>query len=209
MAINWNEIDGYNEDMTDAEKLALLEQSLGNNDDGDKGDKGAEPPKNDTPKNDPPKAPTKKTSAPEGYISKRKFDELASQLASTKKELRARMSDDEQKELDRQVAEEEMKMELETLRKEKAISSHTSSFLALGFDEELASKSAMALSDGDIDAVFDSFKKYKTNFEKELRAQILKETPRTPAGDDAEKLKEEKEMEALRKAMGLAPKSSK
>lgn len=205
MAIKWEEIEGYHEDMTADEKLALLESITAKGDDGatDGDDNDDKAGKDTKVTKTEPKAPAKKGTAPDGYISKRRFDELASQLASTKKELRARMTADEQKELDRQVAEEEMRLELETLRKEKAISTHTSSFLSLGFDEELASKSANALADGDFDAVFDSFKAYKSNYEKELRAQILKETPKAPAGDDGEKAKADRELNILRGAMGL------
>ena len=63
-----------------------------------------------------------------GYVKKDLFDKTASELAKAKKELKGKQSEDEQKEADRLAAEQEMKDELDTLRKEKAVSTHKASF---------------------------------------------------------------------------------
>lgn len=182
MAINWESIEGYSEDMSADDKLALLEKQ----------ETPAPAVPADTLKNTPPTDAQKTDPAPaapktsEKTIAKSQFDKLASELAAAKKQLRAKMSEDEQKELDRQQEQENMKQELEALRKEKTLSSHKASLLSLGYDEQLASDTADALVEGDMDAVFANMKKYGANVEKALRAKILKETPVPPTGNNAE-----------------------
>lgn len=176
---DWGKVEGYREDMSADEKLALLENF-------------------EMPE---PEAPT---AVPKNMIGKDRFDKVSSELAEAKKQLRARMSEDEAKEADRQAAVTAMQEELAALRKEKQTASHRSSFLSLGFEEELAAESAVALSEGDTDAVFRNIKKHMVEYEKKLRAEILKNTPTPPAGDDAEKTREQHMDEIIRKSMGLA-----
>ena len=116
------------------------------------------------------------------------------------------MTEDEQKEADRLANEEAMKTELETLRREKTLSSYKASYLSQGYDEALAEATATAMVDGDMDTVFANMKKHSDGMEKSLRAKILKETPTPPAGEDLEgDAKKNKELAALREAMGLPP----
>lgn len=188
MAINWTEIEGYKEDMSAEEKLALLENL-------------PEPAKDEQEPEVPKSVP-----APKGFISKRQFDEVSSQLAKAKKELRSKMSEEEQKEADRQAQYEAMSAELEGLKKEKTLSSYKASFLALGYDATLADEAAAAMSEGDMDAVFAAIGKQGKNLEKALRAKLLAETPTPPAGDaNPDKLKEKAEENKRRIAFGLPP----
>lgn len=183
--IDWENIEGYKEDMSAEEKLALFEAY-------------------ETPKPDPEPKPNP---SPNGsMVSKATYDKVASDLAAAKKQLRAKMSEDEQKEADRLANEEAMKTELETLRREKTLSSYKASYLSQGYEEALAEATAAAMVDGDMDTVFANMKKHSDGMEKALRAKILKETPIPPAGDDIEgDAKKRKELAALREAMGLPP----
>lgn len=196
MAIDWTTVEGYREDMSAEEKLALLEKQ--------------EPAPKPNPKPDPTPAPAptpnlEPTSKP-GTNWKAQFDKVSSELAAAKKQLRAKMTEDEQKEADRLANEEAMREELETLRKEKQQSTYKASYLAQGYDEQLAEATAAAMVDGDMDMVFANMKKYADGMERNLRAKILKETPAPPPGDDPEgEAKKNKELAALRKAMGLPP----
>lgn len=156
MDINWESIEGYTEELSAEEKLALLA--------------------NYTP--EPPAEPTGKV------VKKDQFDKVASELAAMKKKLRDQMTEEEAKELERQQAQESIQQELEALRKDKTTSEYKSKCLALGFDEQMAATSADALADGNINAMLEDLKKHTANLEKNLRAQILKETPKPPAGDD-------------------------
>jgi hypothetical protein len=174
MAINWTEIEGYNENMSADEKLALLEAHE------PKAPSPAPPapPADPKPEPDPEPKPEGKT------VPKSMLDKALSEVASMKKQLRAKMTDDEAAAADAAKAQEEMKLELDSLRRDKTLNAYKASYLAQGYDEALASETAEAMADGDMDAVFANMKKHSTSLEKSLRAQILKETPVPPAGSN-------------------------
>ena len=200
MSFDWTKIAGYREDMTADEKLALLDTQEEDN----QPPAEPEPEKQAPTQPEPEQQPTVKP-AP-NMISKVQFDKVASELAKVKKELRARMTAEEQKEADRMASDEAMRLELEALRREKTLSNYKASYLSQGYDERTAEDAATALADGDMDTVFALMKKQAITTEKALRAKILKEIPVPPAGEtpsaDVEK---KKELESLRASFGLPP----
>lgn len=186
MSFDWKQVEGYREDMSAEEKLALLDNF--------------EAPKvePDTPKDEPAPTPSK------GMVSKAQFDKVSSELAAVKKQLRGKMSEEEQKELDRQNERQEMETELNALRREKALAGYKASYLSQGYEEPLAEEAATAMVDGDMDTVFSAMKKHSVNAEKAMRAKILKETPVPPAGDDPnDENKKKEEAKRLRGYFGL------
>lgn len=198
MSFDWTKIAGYREDMTADEKLALLDTQEEDN----------QPPAEPEPENQPTQPePEQQPVKPSPHmISKVQFDKVASELAKVKKELRARMTAEEQKEADRMANDEAMRLELESLRREKTLSNYKASYLSQGYDERLADEAATALADGDMDTVFALMKKQATNNEKALRAKILKEIPVPPAGETpSTDMEKQKEMEILRASFGLPP----
>lgn len=201
MSFDWTKIAGYREDMTADEKLALLDTQEEEN------QPPAEPePEKPSPTQPEPEQPPQPVKPSPHMISKVQFDKVASELAKVKKELRARMTAEEQKEADRLANDEAMRLELESLRREKTLSNYKASYLSQGYDERIADEAATALADGDMDTVFALMKKQAANTEKALRAKILKEIPVPPAGEapnaDMEK---KKELESLRASFGLPP----
>jgi hypothetical protein len=152
MAFDFTKLDGYREDMTAEEKLDLL-----------KNWKPAEPDLS-------------------GYIKKELFDKKVSELAEIKKQLKEKMTEDERKEAERLEAEAALKAEVEALRKEKTVSDSKSRFLALGYDETLATETAKALADGDMEKVFANQQIYIENVRKAERAALLAGDPKPPAG---------------------------
>ncbi len=190
--IDWTSIEGYREDMTADEKLALLENH--------------EPSKPTEPT--VPTAPTEPiTPAPKdtkGYVPKAQFDKLASELAATKKNLRSKLTEDEVKEAERLAEQEAIKQELETLRKEKTVTTYKANYLGLGFDEALAMETAEAMAEGDMERVFANMKKHGDAQKKAWTAEVMKNTPAPPAGDEnTANLKKLEETNKLRKSMGL------
>lgn len=183
MEINWTEIEGYNENMSAEEKLVLLANHT---------PKEPSPAPDPEPSPEPAPAPEpapevkpKPDPKPEGKtVPKAMLDKALSEVASMKKQLRAKMTDDEVKAAEREREQEEMALELETLRREKTLSTYKAQYLAQGFDEQLATETAEALVEGDMDGVFDNMRKHHVNLEKALRAKILKETPVPPGGSD-------------------------
>lgn len=121
--------------------------------------------------------------AVEGMVSKATFDKTAHDLAEAKKALKERLSTDEQSRLEREARDQEIMTELETLRNEKAVSQHVTRFLKLGYDEELAQKTAEAMVKQDFDTVFKNQQAFLAARDKEiLRRQTLESDKRPPAG---------------------------
>lgn len=118
-------------------------------------------------------------------------DKATSEAADWKKQLRARMTEDEAKEAERAAREAAIQRELEQLRAEKLVDQYTAKFLGLGYDEALARETATALAGGDTELVFKNHAKVIADREKALKAEILKSTPTPPAGDGAEKITKE------------------
>jgi predicted Zn-dependent protease len=121
-----------------------------------------------------------------GFVSKSTFDKKASEASELGKQLKARMTDDEAKAAKDAEERAELLARLEQLENEKAVNSHVTSYLAMGYDEKLARSSAEALVKGDMDTVFANQKTHIESREKALKAEWLKETP-PPAGGGVDK----------------------
>lgn len=113
-----------------------------------------------------------------GYVRKEQFDKASSEVAEWKKKYNAKLSDDEKAENARKQMIEDMETELNALRRDKNISAYTADFLSLGYEEKLAKETAEAMADGDFSKVFANQKKFKADFEKTIRTEILGSTPR-------------------------------
>ena len=150
--IDVTKIEGFREDMTADEKLALLQNY-----------EIAEPDYR-------------------GYISKDKFDQTASEAAKYKKELAARMSEEEKKAA--KDAEERAALEekYNAINQEVQIAKNKAKLLALGYDEKLADDTATAMASGDTEKVFANQAAFKVGIEKATEARLLNSTPRPPAG---------------------------
>ena len=68
---------------------------------------------------------------------------------------------------------------------DKIIQEYTAQFLGIGYDKELAVETAEALQKGDMHTVFLNQTKFATAREKILKAELLKDTPKPPAGNGA------------------------
>ena len=117
-----------------------------------------------------------------GYVKKDVFDKTASELASWKKKHNELLSEEERKKLENEQMFEEMKNKLAGLEKEKTVSSYKASFAAQGYPESLATEAATAMANGEMDKVFAAQKTFLEQYEKDVKAKVLKETPKPPAG---------------------------
>lgn len=119
-----------------------------------------------------------------GYVKKDMFDKTASELAEKKKQLKDKMSEDEQKALKDKEEREELEAKYNALLRESEVSKHKAKLVGLGYDESLADDTALAMVDGDMEKVFTNQKKHLDSVEKRVRADALKNTPKpTPDGD--------------------------
>ena len=95
------------------------------------------------------------------------------EAAEWKRKHNALLDDDEQK---KQAA------------NEKAIAANKAELLAVGYDEKLAEETAEAMIDGDTAKVFSNQKKFLDSHDKSLKAAILKDTPKPPAGSGEDEM---------------------
>ena len=107
-----------------------------------------------------------------------------SEAAQYKKQLKEKMTEDEQKQQREQEERAELQANYEKLLHESNVSKNKAKLLALGYEEKLADETAEAMTSGDLEKVIDNQKKHLEAFEKSLRSEILKDTPK-PTADGA------------------------
>lgn len=117
-----------------------------------------------------------------GYVKKDVFDKTAHELAAKKKELNAKLSDEEKAKLESEAAQKELNEKYNALLRENTIAKNKAKYLALGYDEKLAEETATAVVDGDVEKVFANEKKNLESFEKKIKQSILKDTPKPEGG---------------------------
>ena len=128
------------------------------------------------------------------------------EAAEYKRQLREKQTEAERAEAERAEQEQAMRQELETLRKDKAITDYTNKALEIGFDAETAAQAANAMANGDMNAMFDALKAFveatKTRLENEaLNRQPGLSTGAPPTTNDANDDLQNK----LRRYAGLSP----
>ena len=116
-----------------------------------------------------------------GYVKKDVFDKTASELAQTKKDLKARMSEEEIRQKEAEAELNKYKEQALALQKEKNIASNKAQFIAAGYDEALATESAEALEKGDFATVFKNQTAVIENVKKIAKGEAAANIP-TPAG---------------------------
>lgn len=121
-----------------------------------------------------------------GYVKKSVFDKTASDLAAKKKELAAKMTEDEQKTQKELEERKELQAKYEQLLYENQVSKFKAKYLSMGYDEKLADATAEAMVNGDTEKVFVNQQKHLESVEKKVRAELLKNTPK-PVGDGGTK----------------------
>lgn len=117
------------------------------------------------------------------FVAKAVFDKKASEAAELSKQLKSKMTQEEQAAAKQAEVLAAMQSELEALRADKAISEYTAQFLALGYEEKLAKSTAEALHKGDMATVFKNQATFVAEREKAMKAELLRSTPTPPAGD--------------------------
>jgi hypothetical protein len=152
--IDVSKIDGY-ETMTAEEKLAALE-AFEYDDNSD--------------------------AAAENEKLKKAKDDANKEAAEYKRQLKALQ--DQQKtgknESDNTIA--ELTKKVEELTRQNTISTYTAQYTALGYDTELAADTAIATVDGDVQKVFANQQKFLEQHDKDIKADILKQTPKPGQG---------------------------
>lgn len=118
-----------------------------------------------------------------GYVKKDTFDRTASELAQAKKDLKARMSEEEIAKAEHEAELKHYKEMAETLQREKNIADNTAKFVSLGYDANLATETATALQDGDFATVFKNQQVVIENVKKIAKGEAYAST--TPPAANA------------------------
>lgn len=105
-----------------------------------------------------------------------------SEAAENKKKYKALLSEDERKSQERDEQYEKLEQELAELKAEKQVAELKSQYLGLGYDEDLASATAKAMAEGDMETVFANSKTFLESHDKVVEANLLKGTPRPRSG---------------------------
>ena len=101
-----------------------------------------------------------------------------SEAADFKKQLRAKMTEDEATKQKETEEREKLQSDYDALLSKITVSENKAKLLALGYDEALASETAEAMAKGESEKVFANQKKHLEAVEKKIRADVLKDTPK-------------------------------
>ena len=118
-----------------------------------------------------------------GYVRKSVFDKTASDLAKVKKALQQRQTEEETKEQEQADLLISYREENQELKQRIQFHENKTRLLALGYDDALATSTAQAYVDGDLDTVYKNQQTHQKAMEKRIREELLKATPRPTAGE--------------------------
>ena len=117
------------------------------------------------------------------YVPKNIADKYATEAADYKKKWKAASSEQEQKQIEEAERQAQIEEELKTLRRASKVSEYEKQHLALKYEEKDAKEIAEALYDGDMDTVFRLQKKHEESLQKAIKADLMKNMPTPPAGN--------------------------
>jgi Fe2+ transport system protein B len=119
-------------------------------------------------------------------------NKMSSEIADYKRQLKAKMSEDEQRASEAKEREDEREQHIKELEREVSVSKNKASFIGLGYTEEQAEKASEAVADNDISKVLEIQKEFNANLEKAVKAEMLKGTPKPASGSNENVMTKEK-----------------
>ena len=134
---------------------------------------------------------------------KKRLDEVMSEAAGYKKQIRANMTEAEQKAAADAEKYAEIVAERDQLKAEKTIAENAKGLVAIGYDDKLATEVATALYNGDADTVIKAQAKFVDAQKKAVLADAVKETPAPPAGGDGGQVITKEKLRAMSPAERL------
>ena len=127
-----------------------------------------------------------------GYVKKEVFDKTASELTDYKKQLREKMTADEIKAKEDAEKQEKLQSDYDALLKKVALSENKAKLIGLGYEDKLATETAEAMIEGNLDKVFANQKKHLEAVEKKIREDVLHNTPKPEGGNSSNTMTKEK-----------------
>lgn len=158
--------------------------------------------------------PEQKLAALEAYEYEDHADELErtknalskanSEAAESKRKLREKLTVDEQAAQQEAEEKEKLKKDNAALMEELSVTKNTAQLVALGYEAKLAAETAKAMFDGDTAKVFANQKKHQEAMAHQIEADLLKKTPKPPAGAGGSGLDYQKNLEEARSSNDFA-----
>lgn len=108
------------------------------------------------------------------------------EAAEWKRKHNALLDEEQKKQLEIEEHYKAIEEQNKQLLKDKQISDFKAKYLSLGYGEELATATAKALSDGNLEDVFANQKKYLEEHDKLVKADLLSNSPRPASGGTGE-----------------------
>ena len=104
------------------------------------------------------------------------------EAADYKKKLREKQTDAEAAEQERKAEQERLRQENADLKRSIALSERKSKLIGLGYTEDLATETATAMVDGDLDKVIANQSAFLASMKQEILKDQMRQTPRPGAG---------------------------
>lgn len=117
-----------------------------------------------------------------------------SEAAEYKRQLRTKQTEDEVRASTEKEEREKLQSAHDTLLREVTVSKHRARLLGLGYDDALAIDTAEALVSGDMEKVFANQAKALAAKEAAVKAALLDDTPKPPAGNPSTSTKYDTEI---------------
>lgn len=111
-------------------------------------------------------------------------DKASSEAAGYKKQLNARMSEDERKQQENDATMAALREKVEEYEKRDRISTAKAAFLSAGFDEAAATAAAEAFTNGEIEGLSTALKTYRAAIETATKSSLMAGNPQ-PTGATA------------------------
>lgn len=125
------------------------------------------------------------------------FDKASAELSKYKKDLEARMSEEEKAKAEQDANIKKILDENASMKKQIAVAEHKAKLISLGYSEDLATSTAEAMFSGDMETVFKNQKTMLEEREKAIRAGMLNATPTPPAGTGSTAAITKKQFDAM------------
>ena len=117
---------------------------------------------------------------------RKRISESNSEAAEWKRKYQSTLDDATRKQQEAEEIAQKNAERLAQLEKEKVIAGYKASYLAMGYDEELAADTANALAEGNDAKLFENQKKHQEAVEKKAREDALRGSGR-PGGSGSDK----------------------
>lgn len=126
------------------------------------------------------------------FVAKETADKYASEAAELKKQLRTKQTEEEIKKDEDEKSRKELEDKYNELLARTTIAENKAKYLSLGYEDKLATDTAKALFEGNMEKVFANGAKHQAELEKRIKAEVLRDTPKPEgAGSGSKSLTKE------------------